>query len=257
MNQNLHEQATHLNNPHYHARRITWSAVSTGALVALGLTFLFNLFMLGLGLAGYSVNYHEFRNASVGTLIGGMIGGFILLLFAGWVTGKLIRPNLKDLHCLEHPLATPPTHHHELTSCIKEWSCKSALLHGFLAWVLYLILSLFVLALISLATSNAALNRLHHPANFYEYHAGEEEDFINPSNFPNRASLAESNVSERVAERVKARREAIREEREINRAGASAFGIFFLFSLGALAFCLGSYIGAHANKKKIESMHKV
>lgn len=100
---------------------ISWHAVITGALVALGLTFLFNLLTTGLSLSMFTSNEQDMQAIGFIGFAWLLIGGYILLFLAGWVTGRLIHP------------------------CYSLHRCNGAL-HGFVMWSIYLILSILLLS---------------------------------------------------------------------------------------------------------------
>jgi hypothetical protein len=100
-----------------HKRCISWTAVITGALVCLGLTFLFNLFNIAIGVTVLTMTID-------GPTL--MIGGFLALLLStivamftgGYVAGFLGR-----------------------TYCAKR---NTGVIYGFATWTLALILTAFI-----------------------------------------------------------------------------------------------------------------
>ncbi|PJD91480.1 MAG: hypothetical protein CK424_06620 [Legionella sp.] len=80
-------------HPHtaYPFKRICWSAIFVGALVAVGLSFLFNLFGIAIGLTAFTMD----KNGALGFAIGGAISIFIVviisMLVAGYAAGYLGR----------------------------------------------------------------------------------------------------------------------------------------------------------------------
>lgn len=123
-------------HPH---KSITWSAVISGALLAFGLTFLFNLLLIGVGLAVYTSGHEGREELALYGFLFTLIGGFILLFMAGWKTGNLIK------YC--------PKGYESEVSENKHCPCYHGATHGFLAWVIYLILSLTFFSFIAQSTS--------------------------------------------------------------------------------------------------------
>lgn len=109
-----------LNNPAYYDKnqccwlQITWTAVFSGALVAIGLSFLFGLFGTSIGLSAFSTP----ATGNKTFLIGGYLGMLILTIFsmglAGWIAGFLAKPK-----CGSHNMGS---------------------LYGFIAWCVALVL---------------------------------------------------------------------------------------------------------------------
>lgn len=70
---------------------ISWSAIFVGALVGLGLTFLFNLFSLGIGLTVFTTSSSGAATFAVGGFIGMLITVIISMFVAGGIAGLLAR----------------------------------------------------------------------------------------------------------------------------------------------------------------------
>lgn len=96
----------------------SWTAVTTGALVNIGFSFLQNVAILALGLYAYTAE----KNGSISLAIGGfliiLISSIIIMYLAGWVAGYLGVPIQGSKSC-------------------------SGILYGFVAWCLALTISLF------------------------------------------------------------------------------------------------------------------
>ncbi len=80
-------------HPHmtYPFKRICWSAVFVGAVVAVGLSFLFNLFAIAIGLTAFTMD----KNGAMGFALGGGVSIFIIVVIsmmaAGYAAGYLGR----------------------------------------------------------------------------------------------------------------------------------------------------------------------
>lgn len=108
-------------------KSISWKSVMTGALVAVGLTFLFNVLTLGLGLSLFTHNENGQDILVFATLAWMIMGGYIILFIAGWIAGKQ-----KCYGC----------HGHYFHS-------GSGFLHGFLVWTVYLVIAVVLIALLA------------------------------------------------------------------------------------------------------------
>jgi hypothetical protein len=109
---------------------ISWNAILGGSLVAIGLTFLFNLLTIALGLSLFTHNPSGQMILTFAGFAWILIGVYIILFLAGWVTGRIVN------------------HKHSLHG-------SNGFLHGFLTWTAYLIISLFVLS--HVASDSAAV----------------------------------------------------------------------------------------------------
>lgn len=119
-----------LHHTHIPFKRISWSAIFMGALVALGLSFLLNLFGLAIGLSAFNLHKTDQEAIAIGGLLGMFVGIIATMLAAGYTAGYLGR-----LFCPQRNLG---------------------ILYGFSTWTLSLILG----AIITLPLANFA----HHAA---------------------------------------------------------------------------------------------
>ncbi|MFA5960984.1 MAG: hypothetical protein WC785_10775 [Tatlockia sp.] len=71
---------------HFH-RGISWGAIILGALVAVGLSFLLNLFSLAIGISAFTLNQTGANVAAIGSLLGILIGVIVSMLVAGYTAG--------------------------------------------------------------------------------------------------------------------------------------------------------------------------
>jgi len=78
-----------------HNKIVSWSAVLMGALVAIGITFLLNIFSIAIGLSVFPTTKDGVVALAVGGLVGVMIGSFVAMYVAGWVAGYLGRQHCK------------------------------------------------------------------------------------------------------------------------------------------------------------------
>jgi hypothetical protein len=73
------------------AQRISWSAIVTGALIGVGLSFLLNLFGVAIGLSAFSMSEEGASSLALGGLIGLIVSTIIAMFFAGFTAGHLGR----------------------------------------------------------------------------------------------------------------------------------------------------------------------
>ena len=99
---------------------LSWTSVFAGALVAIGLSFLFNLFGLALGLSAYSVAPEVHKMLVAGGYLGMVASVMITMFIAGWVSGYLGKERCSNK--------------------------KFGILYGFITWCLTLILSIGITA---------------------------------------------------------------------------------------------------------------
>lgn len=103
---------------HCRPRCVSWSAIISGALVGIGLTFLLNLFCVAIGLAVVTTNTEGVTSLAIGGFIGLLISIIVAMFSAGSVAGYLARP-----YCFKRHLG---------------------ILYGFLAWCLALVLGVLL-----------------------------------------------------------------------------------------------------------------
>lgn len=96
----------------------TWKPVIAGALVAIGLSFLLNLFSVAIGLTAFTTNNEGVENLVLGGLIATALGIVVSMFASGWLAGYL-----GNRYCAKRHLGA---------------------LYGFLTWCLALIVMVFL-----------------------------------------------------------------------------------------------------------------
>lgn len=89
MNTNLEDH-----HSHYHIcsmRCISWSAIIFAAVVAIALSFLFNLFTLAVGLTAFPVSPEGKQTLAIGGFVWLVLIAVITMFIPGWVAGFLGR----------------------------------------------------------------------------------------------------------------------------------------------------------------------
>jgi len=191
---------------------LSWTSVFAGALVALGLSFLFNLFGLAIGLSAYTTSAEGLLMLTAGGYIGIAISVMITMFLAGWVSAYLGRANC---------------------------TCKKmGILYGFLAWSLALVLS------ICLASSVGRYITLQRDALMHH-----EMVSMPQSSSMGMKQQATSNNGQSVAGSEAKMSLSVKETQNLGKA---LFLTFLLFLAGAIMAAYGGYTAmkSHCCKPK-------
>lgn len=78
---------------------ISWSPIIIGAFIAIGLSFLLNLFSTAIGLSIYKMSPEGISKLTIGGMLGFAIGIIASMFFAGWVAGYLGRSHCNKKYC--------------------------------------------------------------------------------------------------------------------------------------------------------------
>ncbi|MHB1948111.1 MAG: hypothetical protein ACYCQI_08365 [Gammaproteobacteria bacterium] len=95
-----------------------WKPILAGALVAIGLTFLLNLFSVAIGLTAFTTGSDGVEKLALSGLVATSLGVIASMFAAGWITGYLGKH-----YCTKRHLGA---------------------LYGFLTWCLALIITIFL-----------------------------------------------------------------------------------------------------------------
>lgn len=96
----------------------TWKPIIAGALTAIGLSFLLNLFSIAIGLTAFTTNKQGIENLALGGLIATELGIVVSMFASGWLAGYL-----GNRYCTKRHLGA---------------------LYGFLTWCVALIVMIFL-----------------------------------------------------------------------------------------------------------------
>ncbi len=99
---------------------ISWQAIIAGALVAIGLSFLLNLFSVAIGLTAFTTSSKGVQTLVFGGLLGTAIGTLVAMFTAGWITGYMSQHGSRHRHL--------------------------GALYGFLAWCVALIFMMLIVS---------------------------------------------------------------------------------------------------------------
>jgi len=97
---------------------LAWKPIIAGSLVAIGLSFLLNLFSVAIGLSAFTTNSEGVQSLAFGGLLGTAIGIVASMFAAGWLTGYLSQRRCSKRHL--------------------------GALYGFLTWCVSLIVAIFL-----------------------------------------------------------------------------------------------------------------
>ena len=189
--------------------RISWSAIFIGALIGVGLGFLLNLFGVAIGLTAFNSNSTGANAIAIGGFLGMLVGFIAAMVAAGYAAGYLGR-----FWCPRRNLG---------------------ILYGFATWTLALILSAGIAGVLS------------------DYVASSSKVTVNSSlmqadTTSNAANTTDNSDNKAVTTKVKGK------EGDSNNTMAqvtmpantfvlSAFLIFLLFFVSAIACCIGACWG--------------
>jgi len=213
----MNTQIPHTSVENYHVanRCFSWSAVIVGAQFGIGISFLLNLFALGIGLSAFTMT------ATQTLAVGGMIGLIIISIVSmgtlGWISGFIGAS--KNLCCHE------------------KMHCNHGCIYGFAAWCLALVLSMLLalpathLISQSVYTLNPALNNgqsyrynLYHPSNKY-------------------INVNTNDISTNMTANEAIKNTSMSEEETHKMLICTTFIAFLLFFIGAISASIGGHIG--------------
>jgi len=191
-------------------KSMSWSAVIAGALVAIGVAFLLNLFSVAIGLSAFTLNKAGFVSLTVGGFIGLVISAAVAMFLGGWVAGYLGRyaAHKRDI----------------------------GILYGFLSWSLALILTVFMASSIGKYVSSYS-DFVRNPT---IVHVTTNEEA--PMAVVKSMTTSMSPTHHMTEMTVNA-------EKATNNLGTVAMVVFLLFGIGAFASCIGGHYGINSRDR--------
>lgn len=190
---------------------ISWSAILLSALIGFGLTFLFNMFALSLGLSAFTSGSDGSTTLAIGGFIGLVVVAFVSMFIAGWISGYLGRP-----YCTKRNLGE---------------------LYGFGTWSVVLLLSIVLVA-------NVGQLLTH-----YNYIVDRNITTISYTN--NEAAPIVSEKTKVHADNTSTTHVTVNTEKATNAVGQATFIIFFLFFISALASMFGGRCGMSSRRSEM------
>ncbi|HRE32843.1 MAG TPA: hypothetical protein PLD88_12770 [Candidatus Berkiella sp.] len=169
-------------------KHIYWKAVTVGTISAVGITFLFNFLTIAIGLILFKRGQEEMIALTFGTVAWMVVGSYMILYVAGWIGGRQLNTEYS-------------------------FNVANGLLHGFVIWSLYLIVSIVLLSLLPDAVAATILK------SFFIHLPSANE------------------VGQQIATST------------VNNVGYAALVTFFIFLMGMVGCCIGAACGIKESKK--------
>lgn len=191
---------------HRNRKCLSWSAILGGAIVGTGISFLLNLFGLGIGLTAFTNTPQGVSAFAIGGFIGLIIVAIVSMFVAGMVAGFLGRR-----YCIRRNLG---------------------ILYGFLAWSV----ALFLVVLLSGPVASFFTRY-----NETMYHVTNSTAVANPSGGYSSLSAQGPTASELGKNDTNSA--AMSTEKKANDLGKFSFVTFILFAIGAFSACIGGHVG--------------
>lgn len=203
--------ATDLDHRHLcWAKCISWSAVLSGALVAIGLGFLLNLFGLAIGLSAFTTDKEGMAALAIGGYIGLLIGAVITMYIAGWVAAYLGRHYYRNLNYFNRRIGA---------------------VYGFVTWAAALIIMVIIAAQINdyIATYQSTLARPNSVL------ADRSDQTARSATMAGGKAAQDRAASAMPGDNV--------QEKQARLAGMTLFSMFLLFFVGAISATFGGIYG--------------
>jgi ABC-type multidrug transport system fused ATPase/permease subunit len=194
--------------------RISWSAVISGALVAIGLSFLLNIFTISIGLTAYTNSPDGNKVLVIGGYIGIVLCAMVSMFISGWVSGFLGHYKFNLREC---------------------FNIKISILHGFSSWCISLILSICLMA---------NVDQFFYSKEHSLYH-NEMIDKLTRDNFEKNGTLKKDSSSPDNFD-FRGKNETKIESKNI---GKSLFLTFILFFVGAVMSAYGACVGMCSQRR--------
>jgi len=195
-----------------------------GALVAIGLSFLLNLFGVAIGLSAFSNSPEGTTAFAVSGFVGLVIAAFVSMFMGGWVAGHLGSRGCSSNGCS----CNSCTNNGSASNCCNKR--KSGELYGFAAWCLALIFTIILASPVSHFITQ--YNNVVNPYTTTVKMTNNED-----------APLVTTQTRTSPSTNATTTQMTVNTEKAVNTLGQAAFITFFLFFIGALASCFGGHCG--------------
>ncbi len=184
----------------------SWKAVLVGALVGFGLIFLFNLLTVAGGLSIYTRTEKGLEVLVSLAYLWTLVGSFLMLFIAGVVTSMI----------LWHYQSSDTGHY---------------MVHGFVTWVLYILISLAFIAHLNEATIVTL-----------------PQNFLNVSTTTLDTTDATATVNSATSSPVTSNSSNkgnidVATQKEVHKIGLATLGAFFIFFVEVIGCCFGAHCG--------------
>lgn len=199
---------------------VSWGAIVAGALVGIGVTFLFNLFGAAIGIYVFNMT-DGMMSFAWGGLIGVLIATIISMFLAGHVAGYLGRP-----------------------ACARN---SMGVIYGFTTWSLMLLLVIVFASYLGQYLSNFTTS-LSDPATIVLATPQTAPESQQSSMAVTKKPTASSNQTQKT--QTETRGQTDMSNPLANRFSVGMFIVFILFFVGALSSCIGGMCGAACSEEK-------
>lgn len=186
---------------------LSWKAIFTGAIIAVGLSFLLNLFGVAIGLSAYTPSKAGIQTLAIGEFFGMAIGIMVVMFFSGWVSGYLGKA-----HCVNRHFGT---------------------LYGLTTWCLALIIGAILVT-----HFGDFVNKQHNA-----FINPNETVLKMASNAASSKSLDDVTASAETKTNATQALSSQDKEKAANTIGKSMLLTFILFFVGAVTCTYGGYVG--------------
>lgn len=198
-----------------HLNSISWSAVFTGALIGIGISFIFNLFAMATGLTAFATTSADVKTIAIGGFVGLLLIAIFSMGTAGWVSGYLGRP--RSLHR------------------------DLGVIYGFAAWCVALVLAVI------LSTSFGKFITYNVAALQNPTYVLTNVDSTNAMNAPNSGVTNNPNVTATST----TSQNPVDTQHAAKALGLSTFLVFVLAFIGGIASCIGGHWGFRSSERDI------
>lgn len=195
----------HMDGQSCYVKCISWAGIVAGALVAVGLSFLLNLLGVSLDLSVFSASAEGSKTIAMGGFIVLLIISVVVMFIAGKVAGKLGRFTCKTR--------------------------KIGILHGFLAWVLALIISIVGADSLNKFIVGHVNGMVYQSSHYGQLTSSEA------------ASLTSTIVADASKDLA-----SVSTDKKSSVLSIATFLTFLIFFVGAVASCLGGYCAARKSE---------
>ncbi len=219
-------------NPHtiadncgHHRRSVSWSAIFIGALYGIGISFLFNLFAVGIGLSAFTTTTPQ--TLAVGGIIGLIIISIVSMGTLGWIAGFIGATRSLCFH--------------------DKMQCNYGCIYGFTAWCLALVLGMllampasqFVKQSVHALNPTIQVHRMYTQSKDYP----EKNDVNQTSQATSLTANANGAIATNATTDADARKILI----------TTTFITFVMFFIGAISASIGGHMGYafYSNKEDI------
>ncbi len=191
---------------------ISWSAILAGAIIAITLSILLNIFNLSFGLAAAQVDQSGMTQLAVSSIIWLSICAFVSMYIAGWFTGRIL--------LLDAPAYKNTGIHHAL-----------------IAWSLALIITFML--------SANMVGQLYIGSSIYMAQNSVAKELSQQSQSPGSFT---NQISENITSSQSPR--TAKAAQTSHALGGIGFFVLFILLLGAFSAALGGYRGARMQNTK-------